>query len=106
MPNQRTAPTLKVRSRPAGAALVRKYLARNGASRVADICEAVGLSRTTVRTHLLNLESAGLVRSDRPRELRARFTPYFSLAPGPADDQLMEHEECRQTDRRMGTDQQ
>ncbi|WP_416346419.1 ArsR family transcriptional regulator [Arthrobacter sp. MI7-26] len=64
--------------------LILDYLFKNGASRVADICHAVRLSRSTVHGHLLRLESAGTVRSNIPPGARARFTPYFSLSPGHA----------------------
>lgn len=57
-----------------------EYLARNGASKLADISNEVTACRDTVRTHLTALERAAIVRSNIPPGTRARTTPFYSLA--------------------------
>ncbi|MBT2534196.1 winged helix-turn-helix transcriptional regulator [Arthrobacter sp. ISL-48] len=57
------------------------YLARNGASKVADISNGVGSSRDCVRYHLAALETASIVRSDTSPGARGGFTPFYALAP-------------------------
>jgi predicted ArsR family transcriptional regulator len=57
------------------------YLARNGASKVADISSGVGSSRDCVRYHLAALEVASVVRSDISPGTRGGFTPFYALAP-------------------------
>lgn len=58
-----------------------EYLARNGASRVSDISNEVAACRDTIRTHLVALENAAIVRSNIPTATRARATPFYSLTP-------------------------
>lgn len=57
-----------------------EYLARNGASRLSDISSDVAACRDTIRSHLLALEKAAIVRSNIPAGTRARTTPFYSLA--------------------------
>ena len=58
-----------------------EYLAHNGASKVSELSSALGATRDIVRYHLTALEAAAVVRSDIPPKSRARFTPFYSLAP-------------------------
>lgn len=44
-----------------------------------EISDAVGISPHYVRRHLLELEEAGLVTADLPRELRSGRRPGYSL---------------------------
>jgi predicted transcriptional regulator len=57
------------------------YLARNGASKVADISRSIASSRDCIRYHLAALETASIVRSDISAGTRGGFTPYYALAP-------------------------
>jgi predicted ArsR family transcriptional regulator len=62
-----------------------KYLASNGASKVADISNGIASSRDSVRYHLAALETASIVRSDIAPGARSRFTPFYALSPGRAE---------------------
>jgi predicted transcriptional regulator len=57
------------------------YLARYGASKVADISRSIASSRDCVRYHLSALETASIVRSDISPGTRGGFTPFYALAP-------------------------
>ncbi|SER26592.1 MULTISPECIES: winged helix-turn-helix domain-containing protein [Micrococcaceae] len=57
------------------------YLARNGASKVADISSGIFASRDAVRYHLAALERASMVRSDISPGTREGCTPFYALAP-------------------------
>ncbi|MBO1269126.1 winged helix-turn-helix domain-containing protein [Arthrobacter cavernae] len=60
------------------------YLEANGARRTADISAAVGVPRATTQYHLAALESASVIRSDVPPDMRARSTPFYALVRLPS----------------------
>lgn len=55
------------------------HLKMRGASRLSDICDAVGSPRASVQYHLLRLEEASIVRCNIPAGERTGFTPFYYL---------------------------
>ncbi|QDG65303.1 winged helix-turn-helix transcriptional regulator [Pseudarthrobacter sp. NIBRBAC000502772] len=58
---------------------IMEHLAMRGASRLADISDAVGSPRASVQYHLQRLEDASIVRCNIPAGERAGFTPFYYL---------------------------
>ncbi|MFJ5955981.1 hypothetical protein ACIQC5_08470 [Paenarthrobacter sp. NPDC092416] len=64
------------------------YLADHGASKVADITDAVPACKDTVKARLAELEEDGSIRANVPAGERGRTTPFYSLTTAgiPADE--------------------
>jgi DNA-binding transcriptional ArsR family regulator len=73
-----TRETIELRTNPVRTQII-EHLALRGASRLSDICDAVGSPRASVQYHLLRLEDASIIRCNIPAGERTGFTPFYYL---------------------------